>query len=127
MVKQKHRYFLVENISNNLDDINRAATAKEILQVVKELYGDVGIGSMSNDLMKKDIKAPMGMFLYRTTVETSSMFETALPFVRIVGGKRVEFRLLRKSSTIRSLYLYAWEEHQKRLYAIAGADGKVFH
>uniref|UniRef100_A0AC35GI16 Uncharacterized protein n=1 Tax=Panagrolaimus sp. PS1159 TaxID=55785 RepID=A0AC35GI16_9BILA len=65
------------------------------------------------------INAPAGMLVIKAPAEYAYMVDAALPFVSSVGGKPVQLVLLRRSSTIRSLYLLAWKLHNRRLQAEA--------
>lgn len=126
MVKLKRRYFLVEDVSGDNREVKNSAAANAIMDKIKELFGDYGAAAAISQLSRRPIKAPTGMMIIRASAECCHFVEKALPFVTKIGDKFVQLRLLRKSSTVRSLYLFAWEEHNKRIYSMAADQGWFF-
>ena len=123
MVKLKRRYFLVEDVSEDNRVVKNSAAVNALLDKIKELFGDYGAAASVSQLSRRPVKAPTGMMIFRASAECAQYVEKALPFVTKIGDKFVQLRLLRKSSTIRSLYLFAWEEHNRRVYSMAAGQG----
>ena len=86
---------------------------------IAELFGDYGHAAVATKISRQPISAPAGMIILRAPSEYSHMVDSALNFVNSIGGKSVQLRLLKRSSTIRTLYLFAWKEHNRRLQAEA--------
>ncbi|KAE9552725.1 hypothetical protein FO519_004042 [Halicephalobus sp. NKZ332] len=124
MVKLKRRYFLVEDLSEDGRIIKNSVAVHAIMEKIKELFGDYGAAAAVSQLSRRPIKAPTGMMIFRSSAECAHFVEKALPFVTKMGDKFVQLRLLRKSSTIRGLYLFAWEEHNRRVYSMAADQEK---
>lgn len=123
MVKQKRRYYLIENCNGNFYPYGKVREA--IRTKVEELYGDYGIGTVEF-CGHPEINCPGGMHIFGVVAHSEKIMDVVIQFVKSVDSQPVLFRILKKSSTIRSLYIFAWEEHNRRLYTAAAGGLLVF-
>ncbi|KAK8390102.1 hypothetical protein O3P69_012972 [Scylla paramamosain] len=114
MVRFKRRYLVVEVVPES-GYIRMNTLHKAVLETVKRMHGDFGVGAVIPGFGVKYINPETSLAFISTGRGPHRLVASALPFITEVGGRPATVRSLHRAASMRHGFIFLKKYNEEKL------------
>lgn len=115
MVRFKRRYLVVEVVPEGDGKVRISNLQEAVLQAVKRIHGDYGVGAVTAGLSVKYLNPETGAAFISSGRGPHRLVASALPFITQVGGKAATVRSLHHAASMRHGFIFLKKYNEDKL------------